>query len=328
MIKLFTFLMILFLSSSIFSQYEAAPDSIGTSAIHKDSSIIIDWATNLWIYRGYLDINDKNYKIAGSNRVNYGNTNMGVGEAQGNSTDCISLGDSGVAIVTFASTIYNGQGPDFAIFENSFGDNYLELAFVEVSSDGSRFVRFPSISEFPCQLQVGPYAYADLKKVNNLAGKYRQGFGTPFDLEELKDSIGLDINAISHIKLIDVIGSVTNILSLDSKGDTINDCYPTPFPSGGFDLEAVGVMYLNELGIETLTSEQIVFIYPNPTKGIIYINPKENGLLTITDVTGKILFAKEIENQESIDVSKFTNTLLHVSFRSFNNTVNQKILVE
>lgn len=320
--------MMFLISSTSFSQYAASPDSLGSTAIHKDSSIIIDWATNLTISRGYLDINDKDYKLLGSNRVNYGTTNFGIGKAQGNSTDCISLGDSGVAIVTFASTIYNGQGPDFAIFENSFGDNYLELAFVEVSSDGSRFVRFPSISEFPCQLQVGPYAYADLKKVNNLAGKYRQGFGTPFDLEELKDSIGLDINAISHIKLIDVIGSVTNILSLDSKGDTINDCYPTPFPSGGFDLDAVGVMYLNELGIETLTSEQIVSIYPNPTKGVIYINPKENGLLTITDVTGKILFVKEIENQESIDMSKFTNTLLHVSFRSLNNTVNQKILVE
>ena len=168
----------------------------------------------------------------------------------------------------------------------------------------------------------------DLKKVNNLAGKYRQGFGTPFDLEELKDSVGLDINAISHIKLIDVIGSVTNILSLDSKGDTINDCYPTPFPSGGFDLDAVGVMYLNELGIETLTPEQIVTIYPNPTKGVIYINAKENGLLTITDVTGKIVYVKVIESQENIDVSLFEHTLLHVSFKSIYNAVNQMILVE
>jgi hypothetical protein len=32
----------------------------------------------------------------------------------------VSLGDSGIAIATFAHPIYNGSGPDFAVFENGF----------------------------------------------------------------------------------------------------------------------------------------------------------------------------------------------------------------
>jgi len=50
----------------------------------------------------------------------------------------VSLGDSGVADVTFAGAIYNGPGADFAVFENGFlnatNDSlaFLELAFVEV----------------------------------------------------------------------------------------------------------------------------------------------------------------------------------------------------
>ena len=70
-----------------------------------------------------------------------------------------------MATVTFASPIYNGEGPDFAVFENGFDidDEYdptgvlhfLELAFVEVSSDGENFFRFPAVTNVPSTARKG-----------------------------------------------------------------------------------------------------------------------------------------------------------------------------
>ena len=55
----------------------------------------------------------------------------------------VSLGDGGVAILTFDTPLSDGPGPDFAVFENAFLETFLELAFVEVSSDDVNYFRFP-----------------------------------------------------------------------------------------------------------------------------------------------------------------------------------------
>jgi hypothetical protein len=62
---------------------------------------------------------------------------------------------------------------------------YLELAFVEVSSDGINYFRFPATSLTPTDNQVSNTAYMNAANINNLAGKYIGGYGTPFDLDEL-----------------------------------------------------------------------------------------------------------------------------------------------
>ena len=193
-----------FVSNWIVAQsFAPKPGEIGSTAIYKDSSIIVNWANHVEVYRGYMDITNQSLGF-----VTNGNPSAGVGKAEGNSYDIISLGDSGVAIITFERPIENGVGVDFAVFENGFADDYLELAFVEVSSDGVNFVRFPATSEASTTIQTGPYEFSDCRFFNNLAGKYKQGYGTPFDLEELKDSIGIDLMNITHVKLIDVIGTI------------------------------------------------------------------------------------------------------------------------
>lgn len=309
------------------AQYATVPGTSGSSAIYKDSSIIEAWATGIEIQRGYLDINDKSFQISGTNRVSYGDPQAGLYAAEGNSNNIVSLGDSGVAIVNFASTIYNGVGPDFAVFENGFANDYLELAFVEVSSDGINFVRFPASSLYQISTQVGPYAFASCEAVNNLAGKYKQGYGTPFDLEELKDSVNLDVNAISHIKLVDVIGSITNIGSIDTAGNRINDCYPTPFASGGFDLDAVATMHMNPLRIDENPLNS-VSVYPNPSKGNITIHSFKNGDVILSDLSGKIVFQKKISNQLQIDLSSFSNSILLGTFNDGHNVSHFKIVIE
>ncbi|MGV3630848.1 MAG: T9SS C-terminal target domain-containing protein [Bacteroidota bacterium] len=241
---------ILFGLSSLFAlQLEAqsfapAPGFPGTTAVHKDSSAIVFWAWQIDLQRGYLDISDKSLGYA-----SYGLPGNGMYEAEGNPFDVVSLGDSGVAVLTFPYPVSNGEGFDFAVFENGFTDNYLELAFVEVSSDGMNYVRFPAISELQDSAQMGNYEFWDCAFVNNLAGKYRQGYGTPFDLQELAGS-GIDINNITHVKIVDVIGSIDPAYgSFDSQNHIINDPWPSAFESGGFDLDGIAVMHSVELGI-------------------------------------------------------------------------------
>ena len=132
------------------------------------------------------------------------------------------------------------------MFENSFNDNFLELAFVEVSSDGENFVRFRASSLTDATTQVGSNGSVDPTMLNNLAGKYRVGYGTPFDLEELRGKAGLDIDHVTHVRIVDVVGTIDpQYATRDWKGRIVNDPYPTNdtvWGSGGFDLTGVAVL--------------------------------------------------------------------------------------
>lgn len=242
------FLLLFFLmliSSSVFSQGPFAPAAgqPGSTAIYKDSSIIVSWATGIEIYRGYVRIDNPSFTYGGSNLASYGYPSIALGAAQESSYDVVSLGDGGYVILSFDRPIINGPGPDFAVFENSFSDSFLELAFVEVSSDGERFVRFPAISLTQTQTQVGGFGTIDPTNIHNFAGKYRQGYGTPFDLDDIVDSTDIDINNIRFVKIIDVVGIIDDqYCTYDSQGNKVNDPWPTPFNSSGFDLDAVAVI--------------------------------------------------------------------------------------
>lgn len=159
--------------------------------------------------------------------------------------------------MSFSEPIRNFSGADFAIFENGFislyntgggskiGEVWAELAYVEVSSDGEHFARFPSVSLTP-EL-VGAYETINPSNVFNLVGKhvnaYGESWGTPFDLSQLQDDPlvtdgVLNLDAITHIRLVDIPGSGD---FLDSLGDPIYDGWLT-WGSGGADIEALGAI--------------------------------------------------------------------------------------
>ena len=252
----------LFTSPVLLGQGSYAPnaDSPNTTAMHKDSSAFIMWADDCVVTRGYQNILDPSLGFA-----TVGTNQSAVGIAGDN--DVVSLGDGGNAVLTFTHQIINGAGPDFAIFENSFNNTFLELAFVEVSSNGVDFVRFPSHSQTPFTTQVGGFDNLDATNIYNLAGKYRARYGTPFDLEDLVDSANVDINNVTHIKIIDVVGVINSQeSSLDNYGNQINDPFPTPYASSGFDLDGVGVIHMF---VDVPVQEEfIVALYPNPSNGV------------------------------------------------------------
>jgi hypothetical protein len=275
--------------------------------------------------RGPMDISNPELGLASA-----GEENNAVGKASGN--QIVSLGDGGSAILTFNPPIANGNGYDFVVFENSFSDIFLELAHVEVSSDGVNFFRFPSISNTSTDNQVDGFGSLDATKIHNLAGKFRVFFGTPFDLDELKETKDLDVMKITHVKIVDVIGSIDeNLGSKDSKGNLINDPFPTPFPSGGFDLDAVGVIHNSTTVNSFSISNPTISIYPNPVFDKLNIQselPIQN--LYITNLLGNIMYqeANMYTSHVQIALNNYKKGVYLVYIQQNNNYYTNKIIVQ
>lgn len=310
-----------FFVPNILGQYAPKVGEAGSTAISKDSSIFLNWANQCKIVRGLQNITDTTLGYA-----SVGDSLSAIGKAGENGV--VSLGDGGFAICTFPQPITNGSGYDFAVFENSFDDSFLELAFVEVSSDGINFFRFPAHSLIDTLIQTASFGLTDATKINNLAGKYRGGYGTPFDLEELAGTPDLDIQNITHVKVIDVVGSIENkFATRDAFGNKVNDPFPTPFPSGGFDLDAIGV--INQLSTTSILEiADFSLVFPNPVmKGKqVFVNKTDSEKLNLYNLQGK-----EISNSttSAIEIPESLNSGIYVLFiQTKEHSSTYKIVVE
>ena len=70
---------------------------------------------------------------------------------------------------------------------------------------------------------------------------------------------------------------------------------------------------LSVLSIESPTTNLLVKVYPNPTKELIFItHPISNSFkVFISDLTGKVLFQKQVGKQEPINIERYpTGTYL------------------
>ncbi len=226
-------------SLSLAGSFPGAVGSATTDAISKDSPTLVAWA-NGNLPPDYGTGVDAVWKTPA----------LAHGPATGDAFDIVCLGNGGQIVMFFPRPIADGNGADFAVFENSFSPGFLELAFVEVSSDGVHFYRFPSRSEGTTA--VGPFSYTmDPTNLSGLAGKYIKGYGTPFDLASLTVTPLLDRKNVRFVRLVDIIGDGTR---LDTTNQPIYDPTPTT-GSGGFDLEAIGVIHQSTEPVKILRSE-------------------------------------------------------------------------
>ena len=268
-------------------------------AIHKDSLIISAWASSATVERGYINIENPEQTAteAGvtSNRAFYGTVENVLGKANGR---FLSLGDGGSVILQFDKPICNKQGADFAVFENAMfappnqtEKAFVELAFVEVSSDGVHYERFPAISNQQYASQIGTYEAVDWTLFRNLAGVYPVFYGYPFDLDDIEENEYVDKNNIRYVKIIDVVGSINPAFaSYDSHGNIINDPFPTPFATCGFDLDAVGVIHqCGNVSCNVIKDDDYV-IYPNPARDYINISFENLKNIQVFDVNGRQIF--------------------------------------
>ena len=230
------------------------PDGVGVVSVNNGvNPLFTAWATEV-----------VNYSPAPNVSNEFKTPLKALGSVTADYLDIVSLGELSSANITngipagsitlsFGVAIANGSGPDFAVFENGFvqgGTSKIlgELAYVEVSSDGVNFARFPSDSRTPAT--VGPFGVIDAEGVFNLAGKHVNNadsdgisVGTPFNLDDLAADplvVGgiVNLGYVRYIRVVDVPG---NGSFLDAQGDPIYDAWPS-VASGGFDLEAVGVI--------------------------------------------------------------------------------------
>jgi len=324
-----SFLLLLILSvPALFAQYPPPAGEPGSTAIYKDSAVFKTWATGCTVIRGFVNISDTTITYEGHNRAFYGNDADGNGSPDDFS---VSLGDGGMATLTFDHPVGNGEGPDFAIFENSAADGFLELGFVEVSSDGTHYVRFPSVSLTQVDTQVPTFGTLDATKINNFAGKYRLFYSTPFDLAELSDSTGIDINHITHIRIIDVVGCIQpGYATHDSQGNIVNDPWPTPFHSCGFDLDAVGIINLGPQAVNNETDPITLNIFPNPVSRYVSISTSQAGpgWLRVTDLAGQTrIQISTLQNFQKIDLGQLTPGIYFLTVRLENGReISKKII--
>jgi len=248
---------------TVVSPFSGSVGSDDCEAIAADSEEFVSWASGITLDRGLMDISDDSFGY-----VTYGSEDDALGQAEGTSMNVVSLGDGGNAILTFEEAICDEDGADFAIFENSFSSTFLELAFVEVSSDGENFFRFPATSYTQLFTQITDSDAILAEDINNLAGKYIQSYGTPFDLAELAGTEGLDVDQITHVKIIDAVGALDpDYATYDSHGTIVNEPWPTVSASGGFDLDAVGVIHQTPVVSSPDSPELVMELknsYPNP----------------------------------------------------------------
>lgn len=225
------------------------------------------------VFLGWADeVHD--YKPTSSVAPGWRFSGNALGPVTGLLDDIVSLGDlnnadlnetnpdlkkaPGFLIIKFNKPVYDAPGADIVIFENGFisehetedgsiiGEVFAELAYVEVSSDGDNYVRFPSVSRTP--ERVGAMGTIRPENVYNLVGKhinaYGRSWGTPFDLADLQGLEGtepgglVDLNNIRFVKIVDIPGRGDFV---DSLGHPIYDAWFT-FGSGGADIEAIGAI--------------------------------------------------------------------------------------
>lgn len=255
----------------------AGEDASKTSEVFWRNSKIKAWATGYKDLAYGANVIDKwktpEKALGSAGLTDYGNTDPSSPNYDPDASSLyhiVSLGDGGSITMTFDRVITNGDGFDFAVFENAVNAGFLELAYVSVSTDGINFATFPNF--YVGGDPIGSYDNVNYPEyVYNLASKYVNEFGHGFDLSELEfaynyakahydpetDSVInnsafsleytkhilesfelIDINEINYIKIDDIVGDGSCV---DSAGNPIYDPYPTS-ESGGFDLNAIGVL--------------------------------------------------------------------------------------
>ena len=197
-----------------------------------DSALVSGWATGVVAYG------------PGAEAAAYTDARAALGPATGVSTEVVTLGRGGTITLELAAACADRDGAELAVFENALGEAsslFAELAYVEVSSNGTDFARFPVATTRT--EPVGAYGRIDTGQYSGFAGLHPAGTGTAFDLAELRGSAEVaegpvDLDAVRFVRLVDVVGDGRET---DASGTPVYDPYPTT-DTAGFDLDGVALL--------------------------------------------------------------------------------------
>ena len=163
-----------------------------------------------------------------------------------------------------------------------------------------------------------------------MAGKYYSGFGTPFDLSELAGNPDLDVQNITHVRIVDVVGTINEeYASFDVEGNKINDPYPTAFPACGFDLDAVAVLHeFGAVNILESFDNELFTLFPNPVRSndILFIDfeNEQEYFAVLRDVNGA---EKGVFQEGKLELSKLEKGVYFVEISINGKRIIKRVVV-
>ncbi|MCX7735137.1 MAG: T9SS type A sorting domain-containing protein [Candidatus Kapabacteria bacterium] len=223
-----------------------------------------------------------------------------------------SIGLGGEIIVGFKNyIIFDGDGPDFTIFENAFINPVTKKVFAEpskvsISEDGINFVEFP----YDPWTLIG---CAGITPTNGKANPYdpEKSGGDKFDLA----TIGL--KKAKYIKITDICDDILN-----------NPKHPFYDPIiSGFDLDAV--VGLNLISVTSnIANENDIELFPKLIKMADRYEIHTNSLINdyiIYDYLGKVVSSGRFNDNLIIENKNFDNSLYFLVLNSNFHTYHFKI---
>ena len=96
-----------------------------------------------------------------------------------------------------------------------------------------------------------------------------------------------------------------SIGSKDASGDLVNDPFPTPFESCGFDLDGVGVLHQVPLADKAFKTETSLRIYPVPCISGLYVEDPDERFQNwvLLDLNGRTIQQGKFRGQrQKIDL--------------------------
>lgn len=188
------------------------------------------------------------------------------------SLDVLTLGEGGSVVLGFDVTIVDGPGADLTVWENGFvvggSSVFAEILYVEVSSNGTDFARFPT--SYPGSgskmgsfrgLSGGMPGLANV--VTNTISPFDAAVsgGESFDLADLASdplvtSGTVDLGAIAFVRLVDVLAGESDAQGVALPGDGAPDVDAVAVLNGGFEVlgdQPVCDVRLDALGRIVLT---------------------------------------------------------------------------
>ena len=125
-------------------------------------------------------------------------------------------------------------------------------------------------------------------------------------------------------------------------GTATTDPNYASYPNGNWRIDALGFNCSStyskshsntnkqvQLTLESISTKKEITIYPNPTNGLFYIeaNTSDKINLDLYDVSGKLLFSKDLNNKSNLDVTNLANGIYYITIKTNSQAVNKKLII-
>ena len=149
----------------------------------------------------------------------------------------------------------------------------------------------------------------------------RQSYGT---FDEVEDTPLLDKSRVTHVRLVDVVGCLDSLYATyDCQGHIINDPWPTPFASSGFDLDAVGVIHdLAHFDVPE-NAEEAIAMYPNPVRDRLTVKAENLHSVEVFNLVGQMVM---VSTSSVIDMSDLNQGVYFVRVMTDGNAITKRIV--